>query len=39
VRHVVTSLPGLRLAEPTEDAERNVSLLLNGLGRLLVRID
>lgn len=39
VRHLVTSLPGLRLAEPTEDAERNVSLLLNGLGRLLVMID
>jgi cytochrome P450 len=39
VRDLVTRLPDLRLASPAEDAQRNVSLLLNGLGRLMVRID
>ncbi|HEX4225654.1 MAG TPA: cytochrome P450 [Pseudonocardiaceae bacterium] len=36
LRHLITRLPELRLAEPAHDVERNVSLLLNGFGRLLV---
>jgi cytochrome P450 len=34
--HLITRLPELRLADPAQDAQRNVGLLLNGLGRLMV---
>lgn len=39
VRHLVTRFPELRLADPDEDPERNVSLLLNGFPQLKVQID
>ncbi|TCO53632.1 cytochrome P450 family protein [Actinocrispum wychmicini] len=37
--HLVTRFPALRLADPDNDPERSVSLLLNGMSQLMVRID